>query len=183
MGSNLQILAGLQSQLQAEEDALNTAKQQRVYLETLANQYRSLQPPAKTEGGAPGGLPAIDEELSKLRAQLADLSAHYTDRHPDVRKVKEQIAKTEKMRAQMAAELKAKAAAQTDVTATANDADTERSQLPDDAIARPASGQSRGDWQSRAGDQGAFGEGDGLPSTAESGAGARAAALRSHPWL
>ena len=43
VGSNLQILAGLQSQLQTEEDALNTAKQQRVYLETLVNQYRSLQ--------------------------------------------------------------------------------------------------------------------------------------------
>jgi polysaccharide biosynthesis transport protein len=34
VGSNLQILAGMQSQLQSEEDALNTAKQQRVYLET-----------------------------------------------------------------------------------------------------------------------------------------------------
>ena len=43
VSSNLQILAGMQSQLQAEEDALNTAKQQRVYLETLVNQYRSLQ--------------------------------------------------------------------------------------------------------------------------------------------
>jgi succinoglycan biosynthesis transport protein ExoP len=125
VGSNLQILAGLQSQLQAEEDALNTAKQQRVYLETLANQYRSLQASPKAENGAPAGLPAIDDELSKLRAQLADLSAHYTDRHPDVRKVKEQIAKTEKMRAQMAADLKAKAsAAQSDPTATANDAET-----------------------------------------------------------
>jgi uncharacterized protein involved in exopolysaccharide biosynthesis len=40
VGSNLQILAGLQSQLQTEEDALNTAKQQRVYLETLMTQYR-----------------------------------------------------------------------------------------------------------------------------------------------
>ncbi|MGB2602288.1 MAG: XrtA system polysaccharide chain length determinant [Candidatus Sulfotelmatobacter sp.] len=124
VGSNLQILAGLQSQLQAEEDALNTAKQQRVYLETLANQYRSLQASPKTESGAPAGLPAIDAELSKLRAQLADLSAHYTDRHPDVRKVKEQIEKTEKMRSQMAADLNAKASApQTDATATANDAE------------------------------------------------------------
>ena len=43
VGSNLQILAGLQAQLQNEEDSLNTAKQQRVYLETLVNQYRSLQ--------------------------------------------------------------------------------------------------------------------------------------------
>jgi succinoglycan biosynthesis transport protein ExoP len=110
VGSNLQILAGVQSQLQAEEDALNTAKQQRVYLQTLVSQYRSLQGSPKTEGGAPAGLPAIDEELSKLQARLADLSAHYTDRHPDVRKVKEQIAETEKMKAQMAAELKAKSA-------------------------------------------------------------------------
>jgi succinoglycan biosynthesis transport protein ExoP len=109
VGSNLQILAGLQSQLQAEEDSLNTAKQQRVYLETLVNQYRSLQGAPKTEGGAPVGLPAIDAELEKLRAQLADLSAHYTDRHPDVRKVKEQIAKTEKMRSQIVADLRVKA--------------------------------------------------------------------------
>jgi polysaccharide biosynthesis transport protein len=110
VGSNLQILAGVQSQLQAEEDALNTAKQQRVYLETLVNQYRSMQSSPKTESGAPTGLPAIDEELSKLRAQLADLSAHYTDRHPDVRKVKEQIAKTERMRSQIAADLQTKSA-------------------------------------------------------------------------
>jgi len=128
VGSNLQILAGLQSQLQTEEDALNTAKQQRVYLETLVNQYRSLQGSPKTEGGAPVGLPAVDEELDKLRAQLADLSSHYTDRHPDVRKVKEQIAKTEKMRDQMLASLKAKtagaqAADPTAATATSDSAD------------------------------------------------------------
>ncbi|HEY6769252.1 MAG TPA: hypothetical protein VI386_31290, partial [Candidatus Sulfotelmatobacter sp.] len=47
LSSNLQILAGLQSQLQAEQDALNTAKQQRVYLETMVNQYRTLQGPSK----------------------------------------------------------------------------------------------------------------------------------------
>jgi polysaccharide chain length determinant protein (PEP-CTERM system associated) len=130
VGSNLQILSGLQSQLQTEEDALNTAKQQRVYLETLLNQYRTLQGSQKggsngSSGAPTGGLPAIDEELDKLRAQLADLSSHYTDRHPDVRKVKEQIAKTEKMRDQMVASLKAKAsAAQADpstASAEAND--------------------------------------------------------------
>jgi polysaccharide chain length determinant protein (PEP-CTERM system associated) len=117
VGSNLQILAGLQSQLQAEEDALNTAKQQRVYLETLVSQYRSLQGSPKAEGGAPVGLPAVDEELDKLRAQLADLSSHYTDRHPDVRKMKEQIAKTEKIRDQIVASLQAKAAAPADPNA------------------------------------------------------------------
>jgi succinoglycan biosynthesis transport protein ExoP len=115
VGSNLQILAGLQSQLQTEEDALNTAKQQRVYLETLVNQYRSLQTAPKTAGGAPtAGLPAIDAELDKLRAQLADLSSHYTERHPDVRKLKQQIAETEATRDRIIADLKAKKSAPAD---------------------------------------------------------------------
>jgi polysaccharide biosynthesis transport protein len=119
VGSNLQILAGLQSQLQTEEDALNTAKQQRVYLETLMTQYRSLQGTPNTAGGTTTtvGLPAIDQELDKLRAQLADLSSHYTDRHPDVRKLKEQIAETEKTRDSLVAALKAKASAPPDPNA------------------------------------------------------------------
>jgi succinoglycan biosynthesis transport protein ExoP len=69
------------------------------------------------------GLPAIDEELSKLRSQLADLSSHYTDRHPDVRKVKEEIARTEAMRSQIVADLKAKvtSGAQPDASVTTAD--------------------------------------------------------------
>ncbi len=103
VSSNLQILAGMQSQLQTEEDELNTAKQQRVYLETLINQYRSLQGSPKSATATSAGLPELDAELDRLRAQLADLSSHYTDKHPDVRKVKEQIAKTERMRDQLSA--------------------------------------------------------------------------------
>jgi polysaccharide chain length determinant protein (PEP-CTERM system associated) len=119
VGSNLQILAGLQSQLQTEEDALNTAKQQRVYLETLVSQYRSMQGTPKTSGGTTlVGLPAIDEQLDKLKAQLADLSSHYTDRHPDVRKLKQQIAETERTRGRIIADLKAKSSAPVDPAAT-----------------------------------------------------------------
>jgi polysaccharide biosynthesis transport protein len=104
VASNLQILGGLQSQLQTEEDALNAAKQQHVYLETLLNQYRSLSPKV-VEANQPGVM-AIDQELDKLKSDLADLSARYTERHPDVRKLKEQIAKTETMREQLLAEAK-----------------------------------------------------------------------------
>ena len=104
--SNLQILRGLQDQLQTEGGALNAAKQQNVYLQSLLNQYRSLQKTPRTGGRAPVGLPAINDELDKLRAQLADLSSHYTERHPDVRKLKDQIAKTEKMRDEIVADLK-----------------------------------------------------------------------------
>ncbi len=114
LASNLQILSGLQSQLQNEEDALNAARQQHVYLQTLADQYRALQGTSKSsDGTTTGGLPALDQELEKLKAQLADLSSRYTDRHPDVRKVKEQIAETETMRNQLLASLKADGAAQT----------------------------------------------------------------------
>jgi uncharacterized protein involved in exopolysaccharide biosynthesis len=68
-----------------------------------------MQTPTKGSDGTTNvGLPALDQELEKLRAQLADLSSHYTDRHPDVRKLKEQIAKTEKMRDQLLASLKTK---------------------------------------------------------------------------
>ena len=151
VGSNLQILAGLQSQLQTEEDALNTAKQQRVYLETLVNQYRSLQSTPKTAGGAPtAGLPAIDAELDKLRAQLADLSSHYTDRHPDVRKLKQQIAETEKTRDRIIADLKAKKSAPADPDAAATTADpsamTDRI-VPHGAVAGTAPIEPRGNCE------------------------------------
>ena len=108
LSSNLQILQGLQTQLQTAEDSLNAARQQRVYLQTLADQYRTLQGPVKSSDGTPVGLPAIDQQLQKLRSQLADLSSRYTDHHPDVRKLKEEIAKTEKLREQLLASLKAR---------------------------------------------------------------------------
>lgn len=115
LGTNLQILSGLQGQLQSEADAINAAKQQHAYLQTLVDQYRTLQAAPKTADGAPMGLPALDEELDKLKGQLADLSSRYTERHPDVRKLKQQITKTEKMRQQILVDLKARsAAAQTD---------------------------------------------------------------------
>lgn len=104
--SNLQILTGLQSQLQANQDSLNRAKQQNTYLESLIAQYRSMgqgSKPGETVG--PAGLVAIDKELERLKAQLADLTSHYTDKHPDVRKTKEQIARTEKMRERVIAEM------------------------------------------------------------------------------
>jgi len=107
LATNLQILGGLQSQLQGEEDSLNSARQQHVYLQTLVDQYSALQE-SKAPDGAPLSLTAIDQQLDKLKAQLADLSSHYTDRHPDVRKLKDQIATTEKMRAQITASLNAK---------------------------------------------------------------------------
>ncbi len=101
---NLQILGGLQSQLQSEEDALFSAKQQNAYLQSLLTQYRSVPKASKSANGS--SLVEINQQLDKLNAQLADLKSHYTDRHPDVRKVEEQIAEHEKMKQQIQANLK-----------------------------------------------------------------------------
>ena len=101
--SNLSILAGLQSQLQGEQDALNTAKQQRVYLEALLAQEQSSPSrprsnPDGTESSTQTDLATIDKQLDTLRAQLAELSSKYTDRYPDVQRLKDEIAKTEAMK-------------------------------------------------------------------------------------
>jgi polysaccharide biosynthesis transport protein len=107
LASNLQILTGLQSQLQTEEDALNADRQQNAYLQSMLEQSRSVQRAPKSDGtSAPVGIPALDQQLDKLKAQLADLLSHYTDRHPDVRKVKDEIARVEKMRDQALADQK-----------------------------------------------------------------------------
>ena len=130
MPSNLAILTGLQNQLQAEQDNLDRAKQQTVYYQSLIGQYRALQRSNRGGPGAPIGLPAIDQELDKLRSQLADLKAHYTDRHPDVRKLEGQIAETEKMKERLAASLKdATANPQPDSSATASSGDLSLAQL------------------------------------------------------
>ena len=106
--SNLQILSGLQAQLQNEEDALNTAQQQRVYFQSLIEQYQTLHLPAQGPGGAPTGLAAIDAQLAKMKSQLADLRVRYTEQYPAVQNLEAEIATATRQRKQLAAELEAR---------------------------------------------------------------------------
>jgi polysaccharide chain length determinant protein (PEP-CTERM system associated) len=92
--TNLQILSGLQAQFQSEQEALTTAKQQRIYSQSLIDQYHSLRTPQ----GSPTGLPALDQQLITMKSQLADLSTRYTENHPDVVRLKREIVKTERER-------------------------------------------------------------------------------------
>jgi polysaccharide biosynthesis transport protein len=103
--SNLNILSGLQGRLQQELQAINQSQQQTLYLETLLDQYRSIQLGVKEGSTDPAVPPALDQELAKLKAQLAGVQTQYTERHPDYRRLKEQIDRTEKMKQQMAADL------------------------------------------------------------------------------
>jgi len=112
--SNLQILAGLQTQLQNEQDALNTAKQQRTYLEAMLAQERAAQGSGHRSGAdgksmsTPADLATLDDQLERLRAQYADLSARYTDNYPDVQSLKHQIAGLEATRDNLVAAAKAR---------------------------------------------------------------------------
>lgn len=104
--TNLQILSGLQSQLQSEQDALNSARQQSAYHQSMIAQYRALGNTTRTEAGTPAQLTDVDRQLTALRSKLAELSSRYTDQYPEVQQVKSEIAQTEKAREQLVATLK-----------------------------------------------------------------------------
>jgi succinoglycan biosynthesis transport protein ExoP len=107
--SNVQILTGLQGQSHLEEDELNRAKQQNLYLESLLGQYRARHNELQ-QGKTSVQLPdALDQELNRLRTELANARARDTERHPDVIKLESQIVKTEQMRKQISDDLSATA--------------------------------------------------------------------------
>ncbi|MGC0772115.1 MAG: hypothetical protein WB543_04210 [Candidatus Acidiferrum sp.] len=95
--SNVQILAGLQAELASTQHALDTSKQQKIYLESLLQQYQSAQASMGEDSDAIS-TQAIDKELQDLRLRLQNLRTRYTDGHPDIVALKDEIAKTEALR-------------------------------------------------------------------------------------
>ncbi len=96
--SNVQILAGLQNQLQGETDSLNRSEQQRTFLQY---QYRALGGTAGA--GEVSGVSAAEAELNRkldvMKEKLDDLTNKYTPQHPDVVAVRSEIAAIEAQRA------------------------------------------------------------------------------------
>ncbi len=105
--SNLQILSGLQSQLQNAEDSLNSARQQKVYLQSLIQQYDALGSRGSAGGATPTDLASINTELSNMRSQLASLKSQYTDRYPAVQALQSKIDAAVKERNRLLAAIKA----------------------------------------------------------------------------
>jgi polysaccharide biosynthesis transport protein len=99
--SNIQILNGIQSQLQAAHAAHERALQQQTYLNSLQKQYETMS-------DTPDVPSSLEGQLEGARAQLAGLQAHYTDDHPDIKKLKETIAGLEKLKKDLGAEAKEK---------------------------------------------------------------------------
>ena len=90
---NLSFLTGLTSQLDATSQALNRAQQDKVFVQSLLEQEKPVQKMAAQGVSDPD---ALHKQLAQLQEQLAVLRAQYTENHPDVRRVKKDIAQLEK---------------------------------------------------------------------------------------
>lgn len=101
MDANVHILSGLQERYHNLGESLNRAQEQRLYLESLLAQYRSVR-----TGEAGAETPAsLERELTKMRADLEDMQTRYTEKHPDVIRLKGLIAKTEKLKRDLQAQM------------------------------------------------------------------------------
>jgi uncharacterized protein involved in exopolysaccharide biosynthesis len=94
MQANMQMLSGTQQQLGAAIDARNRALQQQAYLTSLAAQYDA----AGVSNLSSGNPQSIDTQIENAQSALADLQAKYTPDHPDVKKMKETIAKLQALK-------------------------------------------------------------------------------------
>jgi polysaccharide chain length determinant protein (PEP-CTERM system associated) len=93
-GTTGNILMALNAQLDAATSALNRAVQDKAFTESmLAQQLAALQ---STQGTGTVSPLALEQQLAAEQAQLASLEARYTPDHPDVAKLRADIAQLQK---------------------------------------------------------------------------------------
>ena len=85
--TNLNLLTGLTSQLDAASQALARAQQDKSFVQSMLTQQVASYEASKT-GQSPE---TMDQQLAALQTQLASLKARYTDDYPDVIKAKADI--------------------------------------------------------------------------------------------
>jgi polysaccharide chain length determinant protein (PEP-CTERM system associated) len=95
--SNLKILTGLNSQLDANTQTLNRAQQDKAYTESLLAQQLSTWKSSESSNSPE----TLQKQLSDLQSQLLQLKAKYTDDHPDVIKAKADVAAVQKKLAEV----------------------------------------------------------------------------------
>ncbi len=95
--NNLKILAGLNSQLEANTQTLNRAQQDKAYTESmLAQQLAAWQSTQSSTNPQ-----TLEKQLSDLQSSLLSLRARYTEDHPDVIKTEADIAEVKKKLAEI----------------------------------------------------------------------------------
>ncbi len=107
--TNLNILMGLNTQLDAVNQALSRAQQDKTYMESLLSQQLAVWKASK-EANAPD---TLEKQLATLQSQLFTLEARYTPDHPDVIKAKNDIAQLKKKIDEAGATVKDKPAVET----------------------------------------------------------------------
>ncbi len=93
--TNLNILTGMNAQLEANTQQLSRAQQDKAFTESLLSAQEATWKSSQT-GTNPE---TTEQQLSMLQEQLASLQARYTPEHPDVIKVKNQIEQLKKQQA------------------------------------------------------------------------------------
>jgi succinoglycan biosynthesis transport protein ExoP len=123
--TNVQILTGLLAQLDHNQRVLDGAKQQRMYLESLLQQYQTVRGGLGSGDTSATSPEILDKQLLDLRTRLADARSRYTEDFPDVVSLKQKIEQTVKLRKEIeddiAANQKAIKAASATGTATTDE--------------------------------------------------------------
>jgi polysaccharide chain length determinant protein (PEP-CTERM system associated) len=90
--SNMKILMGLNSQLDANTQTLNRATQDKAYTESLLAQQLAAWKATQSTNNPQ----TLQTQLAQLQTQLIDLQAKYTADHPDVIKTQADITQVKK---------------------------------------------------------------------------------------
>jgi polysaccharide chain length determinant protein (PEP-CTERM system associated) len=93
--SNLAMVSAMQRQL---ESNATTARAEQDHLTMIERQIESLQQNADSADGAARGTPgeAAAARVQAIRQQLADAQLTYTDKHPEIVRLKDELATAEK---------------------------------------------------------------------------------------
>jgi len=94
--ANLRTLDRLQLQLQSNGEALKTAEETRRMLQQQLSQMQIMPMITVDEGSSGEEVAPEGSNLSKLKAYLEQLQLRYTEKHPEVRRIKRLIAQMEK---------------------------------------------------------------------------------------
>ncbi|MBW8877660.1 MAG: hypothetical protein JF614_22055 [Acidobacteria bacterium] len=109
--TNLHAVEQLQGKLEINMDALDRAETRKLLLQRQVAELSYAPAARPAMPAAPGGPPA-PTRVEQLQAELAELRARYTDRHPDVIRKRAELARLEALESQRPVESPAAAATQ-----------------------------------------------------------------------
>jgi len=93
---NFNILSSLNTQLDANTQALNQLQQSRTYTESVLSQQLQTWRATQDNKTATASPETLEQQLTTEQAQLSELESKYTDTYPDVVRLKDDIERLKK---------------------------------------------------------------------------------------